>query len=84
MLPDIISKVGDFGALMAIESILKMLEKKGFTDFKELGKKSYTYPNRDELRGNSQAVDIVKHRFYQDFWVPYSLILQRRLQLIVW
>uniref|UniRef100_A0A0A9I2B7 Uncharacterized protein n=1 Tax=Arundo donax TaxID=35708 RepID=A0A0A9I2B7_ARUDO len=78
MLPDIISKVGDFGASTAVESIPKMLEKKGFTDFNELGKKSYTYPTQDELGDNSQVVEVVKRRFYQDFWIPFGCDIAKK------
>uniref|UniRef100_A0A0A9BDU4 Uncharacterized protein n=1 Tax=Arundo donax TaxID=35708 RepID=A0A0A9BDU4_ARUDO len=54
MLPNIITKISDFGAATLVENLLNMLERMGCTVFKKLGKKSYVFPKGVEFGPNSK------------------------------
>jgi hypothetical protein len=56
LLPDTISKVGDYGVTTCSQTILQLLEQKGCEHFKAFGARGFEFPSPDEMQPRARQL----------------------------
>ncbi|CAN6327580.1 unnamed protein product [Urochloa humidicola] len=69
MLPETLSRAGDYGASVSSGSLLQMLECLGCEHFMRLGTQNYNFPTAEQLANESATCTKVKNLFLRKFWV---------------
>jgi hypothetical protein len=68
LLPDMISKVGDYGAAMCSQMILHLLEEQGCEHFKTFGSRNFEFPSSEDMPTVSKTVDLITKIILHNFW----------------
>jgi hypothetical protein len=69
LLPDTISKDGDYGAATCSETILQLLEQQGCEHFKAFGTRGFKFPSLDEMPAPSKTAELITKIILRNFWV---------------
>jgi hypothetical protein len=56
LLPDTMSKIGDYGAATCSEMLLCLLERHGYDHFKAFGSRSFVFPSLDEVPAQARRL----------------------------
>jgi hypothetical protein len=68
LLPDTMSKIGDYGAATYSEMLLYLLERQGCDHFKAFGSRSFVFPSPDEVPAPSKAVELINKIILRNLW----------------
>jgi hypothetical protein len=68
VLPDTMSKVGDYGAATCSEMLLHLLEQQGCDRFKAFGSRSFEFPTPKDVPAPSKTVDLINKIILCNFW----------------
>jgi hypothetical protein len=68
VLPDTMSKVGDYGAATSSEAIFQLLEARGCDHFKVFGTRGFEFPSSGEMPTPSKIVDTITKIVLRKFW----------------
>jgi hypothetical protein len=68
LLPDTMSKIGDYGAATCSEMLLHLLERQGCNHFKAFGSRSFEFPSPDETPAPSKMVELINKIVLRNFW----------------
>jgi hypothetical protein len=68
LLPDTMSKIGDYGAATCSEMLLHLLERQGCDHFKAFGSRSFEFPSPDETPAPSKTVELINKIVLRNFW----------------
>jgi hypothetical protein len=68
LLPDTMSKVGDYGVATCSEMLLHLLEQQGCKHFKAFGSKSFEFPSSEDVPAPSKTVDLITKIIPRNFW----------------
>jgi hypothetical protein len=68
VLPNTMSKVGDYGVATSTESILQLLETRGCDHFKAFGTRGFEFPSSVETPAPSKAVDAITKIILRKLW----------------
>jgi hypothetical protein len=68
LLPDTMSKVGDYGATTCSETLLHLLEQQGCEHFRAFGSRSFGFPTAEEMPAQSKNVDQITKIILCNFW----------------
>jgi hypothetical protein len=68
VLPDTMSKVGDYGAATCSEMLLHLLEQQGYEHFKAFGSQSFEFPSSEDVPAPSKTVDLITKIILRNFW----------------
>jgi hypothetical protein len=68
LLPDTISKVGDYGAVTCSQIIFHLLEQQGYEHFKTFGSRSFEFPSSEDMPTASKTVDLITKIILCNFW----------------
>jgi hypothetical protein len=68
LLPDTMSKVGDYGAATCSEMLLHLLEQQGCDHFKAFGSRSFEFPTPEDVPAPSKTVDLITKIILHNFW----------------
>jgi hypothetical protein len=71
LLPDTMSKIGDYGAATCSEMLLYLLERQGYDHFKAFGSRSFTFPSPDEVPAPSKTVELINKIILRNFWAKH-------------
>jgi hypothetical protein len=69
LLPDTISKVGDYGAATCSQTIFHLLEQQGCEHFKTFGARGFEFPSFEDMPAPSKIVDLIRKIVLCNFWV---------------
>jgi hypothetical protein len=67
LLPDTMSKVGDYGAATCSKMLLHLLEQQGCDHFKGFGSRSFEFPTPEDVPAPSKAVDLIRKIILRNF-----------------
>jgi hypothetical protein len=67
-LPDTMSKISDYGAVMSTEAIFHLLEARSCEHFKAFGTRVFEFPSSEELPAPSKIVDTITKIMLRNFW----------------
>jgi hypothetical protein len=67
LLPDTMSKIGDYGAATCSEMLLHLLERH-CNHFKAFRSRSFEFPSRDETPAPSKTVELINKIVLHNFW----------------
>jgi hypothetical protein len=68
LLPDTMSKIGDYGAATCSEMLLNLLERQGCEHFKGFGSRGFAFPSPDDAPAPSKTVDLINKIILRKFW----------------
>jgi hypothetical protein len=68
LLPDTMSKVGDYGAATCSQTLLHLLEQHGCEHFKTFGSRIFGFPSSEEVPAPSKTVDQITKIILRNFW----------------
>jgi hypothetical protein len=68
LLPDTMSKIGDYGAATCSEMLLNLLERQGCDHFKAFGSRGFAFPSPDDAPAPSKTVDLINKIILRNFW----------------
>jgi hypothetical protein len=68
LLPDTMSKIGDYGAATCSEMLLSLLEQQGCEHFKTFGSRGFVFPSPDDAPAPSKTVDLINKIILRNFW----------------
>jgi hypothetical protein len=68
LLPDTMSKIGDYGAATCSEMLLHLLERQGCDHFKAFGSRGFAFPSPDEMPAPSKMVELINKIILRNFW----------------
>jgi hypothetical protein len=68
LLPDTMSKIGDYGAATCSEMLLNLLERQGCEHFKAFGSRGFAFPSPDDAPAPSKTVDLINKIILRNFW----------------
>jgi hypothetical protein len=68
LLPDTMSKVGDYGAATCSETLLHLLEQQGCEQFRAFGSRSFEFPTAEEMPAPSKTDDQITMIILCNFW----------------
>jgi hypothetical protein len=68
LLPDTMSKIGDYGAATCSEMLLNLLERQGCDHFKAFGSRGFAFPSPDDVPAPSKMVDLINKIILRNFW----------------
>jgi hypothetical protein len=57
LLPDTMSKVGDYGAATCSQTLLHLLEQQGCEHFKTFGSRNFEFPSSEDVPAPRKTVD---------------------------
>jgi hypothetical protein len=69
LLPNTMSKVGDYGATTCSETIFHLLEERGCEHFKAFGTRGFEFPSSDAMPTLSKTVDAITKIVLRNFWM---------------
>jgi hypothetical protein len=67
LLPDTMSKIGDYGAATCSEMLLNLLERQGCDHFKAFGSRGFAFPSPDDAPAPSKTVDLINKIILRNF-----------------
>jgi hypothetical protein len=68
LLPDTISKVGDYGVATCSQTLLHLLEQQGCEHFRTFGSHNFDFPTSEEMLALSKTVDQITKIILRNFW----------------
>jgi hypothetical protein len=68
LLPDTMSKIGDYGAGTCSEMLLYLLERQGCDHFKAFGSRSFVFPSPDDVPAPRKTVELINKIILHNFW----------------
>jgi hypothetical protein len=68
LMPDTMSKIGDYGAATYSEMLFYLLERQGCDHFKTFGNRGFTFPSPDHVPAPSKTVDLINKIILRNFW----------------
>jgi hypothetical protein len=68
LLPDTMSKIGDYGAATCSEMLLHLLERQGCDHFRAFGSRGFAFPSPDEMPAPSKTVELINKIILRNFW----------------
>jgi hypothetical protein len=68
LLPDTMSKVGDYGAATCSEMLLHLLEQQGCDHFKAFGSRSFEFTMPEDVLAPSKTVHLITKIILRNFW----------------
>jgi hypothetical protein len=68
LLPDTMSKVGDYGAATCSEMLLHLLEQQGCEHFRAFGSRNFEFPTPEEMPAPSKTIDQITKIILRNFW----------------
>jgi hypothetical protein len=68
LLPDTMSKIGDYGAATRSEMLLYLLERQGCDHFKAFGSRGFVFPSPDEVPAPSKTMELINKIILRNFW----------------
>jgi hypothetical protein len=68
LLPDTMSKIGDYGAATCSEMLLNLLERQGCEHFKAFGSRGFVFPSPEDAPAPSKTVDLINKIVLRNFW----------------
>jgi hypothetical protein len=84
LLPDTMSKVGDYGAATCSKMLLHLLEQQGCEHFKAFGSWSFEFPSSEDVPAPSKAVDLITKIILRNFWAKSGREHSRKRLWIDW
>jgi hypothetical protein len=81
LLPDTMSKIGDYGAATCSEMLLYLLERQGCGHFKAFGSRSFVFPSPDEVPAPSKTVELINKIIHVTFGLRVG---ERTLERKLW
>jgi hypothetical protein len=81
LLPDTMSKIGDYGAATCSEMLLYLLERQGCDHFKAFGSRSFVFPSPDEVPAPSKTVELINKIIHVTFGLRVG---ERTLERKLW
>jgi hypothetical protein len=68
LLPDTMSKVGDYGVATYCEMLLHLLEQQGCDHFKAFGSRSFEFPTPEDVPAPRKTIDLINKIILRNFW----------------
>jgi hypothetical protein len=68
ILPDTMSKVGDYGAATCSQMLMHLLEQQGCEHFKAFGSRNFKFPSSKDVPSPSKIVDQIRKIIIRNFW----------------
>jgi hypothetical protein len=68
LLPDTMSKIGDYEAATCSEMLLHLLEQQGCDHFKAFESRSFEFPTPEDVPVPSKTVDLINKIILRNFW----------------
>jgi hypothetical protein len=68
LLPDTMSKVGDYGAATCSKMLLHLLEQQGCDHFEAFRSRSFEFPSPEDVPAPSKTVDLITKIILRNFW----------------
>jgi hypothetical protein len=68
LLPDTMSKIGDYGAATCSEMLINLLERQGCDHFKAFGNRGFAFPSPDDVPAPRKMVDLINKIILRNFW----------------
>jgi hypothetical protein len=68
LLPDIISKVRDYGVATCSQTMPHLLEQQGCEHFKTFGSRAFEFPSSEDMPAVSKTVDSITKIILRNFW----------------
>jgi uncharacterized phage infection (PIP) family protein YhgE len=68
LLPDTMSKIGDYGAATCSEMLLYLLERQGCNHIKAFGSRNFEFPLPDKVPAPSKTVELINKIVLHNFW----------------
>jgi hypothetical protein len=68
LLPDTMSKIGDYGAATCSEMFLYLLKQRGCDHFRAFGSRSFVFPSPDDVPAPSKTVELINKIILCNFW----------------
>jgi hypothetical protein len=68
LLPDTMSKIGDYGVATYSEMLLHLLERQGCDHFKNFGSRSFVFSSPDEVPAPRKKVELINKIILRNFW----------------
>jgi hypothetical protein len=84
LLPDTMSKVGDYGAATYSEMLLHLLEQQGCEHFKAFRSWSFEFPSSEDVPAPSKVVDLITKIILRNFWAKSGREHSRKRLWIDW
>jgi hypothetical protein len=81
LLPDTMSKIGDYGAATCLEMLLHLLERQGCDHFKAFGSGGFVFPSPDEVPAPSKIVELINKIILATFGLKVD---ERTLEKRLW
>jgi hypothetical protein len=69
LLPDIMSKVGDYGVVTWSEAIFQLLERQGCELFKTFGAQGFEFTSSEDMPAPIKTVDLITKIILCNFWM---------------
>jgi hypothetical protein len=69
LLPDTISKVGDYGAATCSQTIFQLLEQQGCEHFKAFSSRGFEFPSSEDMLAPSKTAELIAKIVLRNFWV---------------
>jgi hypothetical protein len=68
LLPDTMSKVGDYWAATCSQTLMHLLEQQGCEHFKAFGSRNFEFPSSEDVSAPSKTVDQITKIILRNFW----------------
>jgi hypothetical protein len=68
LLPDTMSKVGDYGAATCSQTLLHLLKQQGCEHFKAFGSRNFEFPSSEDVPAPSKTIDQIMKVIVRNFW----------------
>jgi hypothetical protein len=68
LLPDTMSKIGDYGVATCSEMLLYLLEQQGCDHFRAFGSRGFVFPPPDDVPAPSKTVELINKIILRNFW----------------
>jgi hypothetical protein len=72
LLPNTMSKVGDYGVATCSEAIFQLLERQDCEHFKTFGSRGFEFPYLEDMPSPSKIVDLITKIDLRKFWMKSS------------
>jgi hypothetical protein len=78
LLPDTMSKTGDYGAATCSEMLLHLLEQQGCDHFRAFGSRGFVFPSPDDVPAPSKMVELINKIILRNFWAKSGRVHSRK------
>jgi uncharacterized phage infection (PIP) family protein YhgE len=68
LLPDTMSKIGDYGAATCSKMLLHLLEQQGCDHFRDFRSRGFEFPSLDDVSAPSKIVELINKIILRNFW----------------